>query len=982
MNDRDNNPTSNSSIVPTTEPSPHRDKRSTIYDTVYGVKNSPTFPRGPPTPIVPNIPNTQGSISLRMPNIANVTNPINPRPATRPLTSPVSLQRATSQTSDITIPDNISNRIRDTLPSTKNRSLLNTSSVIRLPSSPRLPPKTMGPTIVSETPDISSINAAINTEISASMASPVTIVDPLIKREDIVPISDRPLSPRDDTEITLHGQPLDRNTITPIAMAESDSDDDDIIIDKRLLDLINLPQNTVPNYFPSSIETDTAEFTDPLDELESDYRLPPSIPSSLRTQPTQSTQSMQLTQPMQSTQPNQPIQSTQSTQPIQSTQSIQSIQSTPSEMIIQAASPIAQVTIPVANISSSLTPIILGPNNNSIINSAPPTTTLHQSTLHQSTQQLLPLQPIQPPIASRPPSGRGRQSVPTLTQPTLTQPTPIQSTRASTQASTQSTIQSGRQPTIAQPPRQSTQSTQSTQPTQPPRQTTQTARQTTQPPRQSSQTTSGPRQSTRTDSTQRHPTTQSPITVPPMITQPTITTSSTSHPTMLSTQELIPTMRAPDQSNSTQIISNQAPQPISQQGQIPQPVAQSVPQHTHQQIPQSVQVSQHTHQQIPQQVPQSVQIPQSVQVPQSVQIPQSVQVSQQISQQVPQSVQIPQPISINSSVSGVRQPVPIAPTGTRQQPTSATMHQASTPGFVTTTDATSRGNMMVPKNLDNVPVPSVLTSNLPPPNIPSYSLMPLEEQAQHLANFRTRFGILRNSWPSYHIPDIPDGMPLEQIHAQYDIYVRHIHINRDVDQYKVYLVISWLLIELFCTKIGLNVGGYTVAQMRSMSKYERLLIELGETNHRAAAIGGVAQSPWPVEIQICFMALVNVIAFILVKLLISYTGITEGMATTIIDGLTSFLSGTPPQPGQVLFGGPHYPNGQSDMSSSAPVGGTPLPQLGGAFGGIDVASLLGNLGSMFIRGQAPLSSQAPANIAPVPTAQTPNTPRFRPAYAE
>ena len=74
-----------------------------------------------------------------------------------------------------------------------------------------------------------------------------------------------------------------------------------------------------------------------------------------------------------------------------------------------------------------------------------------------------------------------------------------------------------------------------------------------------------------------------------------------------------------------------------------------------------------------------------------------------------------------------------------------------------------------------------------------------EVQAQHRAVFRTKFGILRGAWPNYNIPDIPDTTSLEEIHAQYDMYVRHIRISQNVDQYKVYLVIMWLIIELFCT---------------------------------------------------------------------------------------------------------------------------------------------------------------------------------------
>jgi hypothetical protein len=256
-----------------------------------------------------------------------------------------------------------------------------------------------------------------------------------------------------------------------------------------------------------------------------------------------------------------------------------------------------------------------------------------------------------------------------------------------------------------------------------------------------------------------------------------------------------------------------------------------------------------------------------------------------------------------------------------------------------------------------------------------------EVQAQHRAVFRTKFGILRGAWPNYGIPDIPETTALEEIHAQYDMYVRHIRISQNVDQYKVYLVIMWLIIELFCTKIGLSIGGYTISQMRAMNKYERLLIELGEKSDRetVAATGG-AQSSWPVEVRLFFMALVNAVTFIIIKMLAGYIG--EGMATTVVDALSSYLSGSPPQPGQVLFGGPNTPNGPAD----ALPGGVMAPNAPNPMGNFDMASMIGSLGSMFLNGGLLGNTggrSAPAQPAAGATAGAgAATPRFRPAYDE
>lgn len=285
---------------------------------------------------------------------------------------------------------------------------------------------------------------------------------------------------------------------------------------------------------------------------------------------------------------------------------------------------------------------------------------------------------------------------------------------------------------------------------------------------------------------------------------------------------------------------------------------------------------------------------------------------------------------------------------------------------------TVSGSITTNVEVTSVDIPDSVTTNVGiviTSKIPNYSGMSLQEQAHYRANFRTKFGILREAWPNFYIPDIPDTLSLEEIHTQYDVYIRNIHINKEVDQYKVYLVIVWLVIEFFCIKIGLNIGGYTVVQMKSMNKYERLLMELGESNHKETAVE--VKSNWPVEIRIIFMALVNAVMFIIIKMLASFIG--DDNANKVVDTLSSYLSGTPIQPGQ-LFGG--NGNNQPQPSGQVP-GGQPVPE--NTLGGFDVVSLIGTIGNMVLSGQKPLANNAPVNNN-VPT--TPNTPKFRPAYDE
>ena len=351
------------------------------------------------------------------------------------------------------------------------------------------------------------------------------------------------------------------------------------------------------------------------------------------------------------------------------------------------------------------------------------------------------------------------------------------------------------------------------------------------------------------------------------------------------------------------------------------------------------------------------------------------------------------PSTVQSPQGPIRQPTPLTQPSTVQSPQSpqgpirqpVPISDIRDPGWDTPlTNKTAGVTAIVPTQQPPLmgmgPVAISPVAKLPTPVVPNYSTMTLEEQVQHRANFRTRFGILRTAWPNYYIPDVPDSMPLEQVHAQYDVYIRHIHISSSVDKYKVYLVIMWLLIELFCTKIGLKVGGYTLSQMRAMNKYEQLLIELGETKYKVDVVTGVAseQSDWPIEARIFFTALVNAVTFIIIKMVADYIG--EGMADTIVNAIASYVTGSTAQPGQVLFGGPQQPNTVTNTGSA------PMPDMngpGGMLAGLNIPAMIANFGSSMIAGRGPTMPQAaqPTQATNIPQAATPGG-RFRPAYDE
>jgi hypothetical protein len=171
-----------------------------------------------------------------------------------------------------------------------------------------------------------------------------------------------------------------------------------------------------------------------------------------------------------------------------------------------------------------------------------------------------------------------------------------------------------------------------------------------------------------------------------------------------------------------------------------------------------------------------------------------------------------------------------------------------------------------------------------PPPRPNYSVMTAEQQAGYWADFRMNFGKIKEAYPTYGIPEVDSFSNLDIAHAHYERYVKQMHIDNTANGYKVYLIILYGCIELFCRKIlHLDLEGYTFEQLQMTKKYETLLLELGEKSF--SSLG----SNWPVEARIVMLAVFNAAIFLIIKLFSAYLG--EGLGTVIRSMVTQLMSG-------------------------------------------------------------------------------------------
>jgi len=209
--------------------------------------------------------------------------------------------------------------------------------------------------------------------------------------------------------------------------------------------------------------------------------------------------------------------------------------------------------------------------------------------------------------------------------------------------------------------------------------------------------------------------------------------------------------------------------------------------------------------------------------------------------------------------------------------------------------------------------------------------------------FKVKFGILRNNYPQWGVIDPPDSLTVIQLNELYERYVRQIMVSKESGQYKVYMVVFLMVIEVIGVKfLKLNMSGYTMSQLKIINRYDALFIELGE---KWLVSGG---SNWPVEARIIMMMLFNAVIFLVIRYLCSWMG-AEGLADTLQGMIDNMLNGP-----AVFSGANNVPTGGNNapMPGSVPLGasvppptdsGNPIDNIANAFGNF-FSNNAGNIG--------------------------------------
>jgi hypothetical protein len=145
-------------------------------------------------------------------------------------------------------------------------------------------------------------------------------------------------------------------------------------------------------------------------------------------------------------------------------------------------------------------------------------------------------------------------------------------------------------------------------------------------------------------------------------------------------------------------------------------------------------------------------------------------------------------------------------------------------------------------------------------------MMPKTDAEKHVF-WKTKLQTLRMRFRDITIPKEIADLHWREVRKIYYMQLDRVSINKNVDSYKLIMIVMFFILEYIGTRfIKVDIAGFSVHSIRSMHRYQQLLIELGEKDY--SFIG----ENWPVEIRLGILVFVNAIIFVIAKMIFKYTG--------------------------------------------------------------------------------------------------------------
>jgi len=235
-----------------------------------------------------------------------------------------------------------------------------------------------------------------------------------------------------------------------------------------------------------------------------------------------------------------------------------------------------------------------------------------------------------------------------------------------------------------------------------------------------------------------------------------------------------------------------------------------------------------------------------------------------------------------------------------------------------------------------------LGTDIPEPKLyVSFDNMTKKEIENEIELLKSQYIILFHKGKIEKVPKITFEN-IEDLKNQYDRLILKMKGGQMSGLFKLALILIWVLLEIVANKFGLNASGFTAYQMKLLSAYDDLLLELGE---QYQFLGGFN---WRPEISLIVITVLSLVVFVLCKYLVPIIGEENSNIIT-----NAFIMVTTGKGGNILNKLNDYVNENvmpvvdGMTSGNATSGGNPMQGLGEMFGNFDIGAAVNGIGKMF-----------------------------------
>ena len=128
------------------------------------------------------------------------------------------------------------------------------------------------------------------------------------------------------------------------------------------------------------------------------------------------------------------------------------------------------------------------------------------------------------------------------------------------------------------------------------------------------------------------------------------------------------------------------------------------------------------------------------------------------------------------------------------------------------------------------------------------------------------YEVLKKMHPSATIPEFSVYSDPEVMAQKYEFLAKKLSLDSSVENWKRYMIIFVMGCEVGLGKLNFDMEGFAQQQISSMNTYDQLLVEMAEKSYVPSG------DRWPVEVRLLMMLTMNIVLFVVSKMIFKKTG--------------------------------------------------------------------------------------------------------------